>query len=205
MTDELLLTFCWKSRELLSVNESMERGGEMVMVSDAQLLANRENAKKGGVKTDTGKAIVRLNALQHGLLCRDVLLPGENRDALNELRERFIAEFQPEGEVELMLVERMVSSYWRLGRALVIETGYLRTQLESYEPGAKIHHTQACGRLVNVTLGGSNRWLNLLRYETAIERQFYKALHELERLQMARKGARPPAPIAIDVDVSRGD
>jgi len=41
-----------------------------------------------------------------------------------------------------------------------------------------------------------------LRYETTIERQFYKALHELIRLQSARKGNNPPAPIAIDVDIS---
>lgn len=43
----------------------------------------------------------------------------------------------------------------------------------------------------------------ILRYETAVERQFYKALHELIRLQSARKGEKPPTPIAIDVDVSR--
>ncbi|MEW6586840.1 MAG: hypothetical protein AB1442_14690, partial [Nitrospirota bacterium] len=41
-----------------------------------------------------------------------------------------------------------------------------------------------------------------LRYETTIERQFYRALHELIRLQSARKGNLPPAPIAIDVDIS---
>ena len=42
-----------------------------------------------------------------------------------------------------------------------------------------------------------------LRYETTIERQFYRALHELIRLQSARLGERPPAPLAIDVDISK--
>jgi hypothetical protein len=43
----------------------------------------------------------------------------------------------------------------------------------------------------------------LSRYETAIERSLYKALHELQRLQAARRthGNAPP-PVAIDVDVS---
>jgi hypothetical protein len=174
----------------------------MVMVTERQLLANAENAKKGGVKTDAGKAIVKLNATKHGLLCRDLLLPGEDREALAELRETFIAELQPQGEIELVLVERMVSSCWRLRRAISIETSYIRAQLESYESGSKIHHISACARLVHGELR-SNGWLNLLRYETAIERQFYKAWHELQRLQMARQGGQPPAPIAIDVDVSR--
>lgn len=43
----------------------------------------------------------------------------------------------------------------------------------------------------------------LLRYETSIERQFYRALHELMRIQSARRGEKPPAPLAIDVDISR--
>jgi hypothetical protein len=43
----------------------------------------------------------------------------------------------------------------------------------------------------------------LSRYEAGIERGLYKALHELQRLQAARRadGDAPP-PLAIDVDVS---
>ena len=42
----------------------------------------------------------------------------------------------------------------------------------------------------------------LLRYEGAIERQFYKALHQLERLQRLRAGDHIPAPVEVDVDVN---
>ena len=41
------------------------------------------------------------------------------------------------------------------------------------------------------------------RYEIMLERSIYKALHELQRLQAARSGEKPPAPIAIDVDISK--
>ena len=41
------------------------------------------------------------------------------------------------------------------------------------------------------------------RYETHLERSFYKALHELQRLQAARNGT-GGAPMAFDVDVSVG-
>jgi hypothetical protein len=53
------------------------------MTSDRQTEANRRNALLStGPKTPEGKAIAALNALKHGLLSRDALLPGEDEDAL---------------------------------------------------------------------------------------------------------------------------
>jgi hypothetical protein len=45
----------------------------------------------------------------------------------------------------------------------------------------------------------------LSRYESTIERRFYKALHELQRLQAARAGQPipPPAVVEVEVEVSR--
>ena len=45
----------------------------------------------------------------------------------------------------------------------------------------------------------------LLRYEGAIERQFYKALNQLERIQRLRAGDDVPAPVEVDVDVNTAD
>ena len=41
----------------------------------------------------------------------------------------------------------------------------------------------------------------LSRYEAAIERSFYRALHELQRVQAAREDGQPPRSIAVDVTV----
>ncbi len=41
----------------------------------------------------------------------------------------------------------------------------------------------------------------LSRYEAAIERSLYRALHELQRVQAAREDGHPPASIAVDVTV----
>jgi len=43
-----------------------------------------------------------------------------------------------------------------------------------------------------------------LRYEGAIERQLYKALNQLERLQRLRLGDNVPAPVEVDVDINTG-
>ncbi|MDR3621366.1 MAG: hypothetical protein P4L85_18590, partial [Paludisphaera borealis] len=51
------------------------------MATDAQLQANRANAKKScGPKSDDGKARSRLNALKHGLCAKTVnlVLPHED-------------------------------------------------------------------------------------------------------------------------------
>jgi hypothetical protein len=40
-------------------------------------------------------------------------------------------------------------------------------------------------------------------YELAIERQTYRALHELERRSAARRGASITPPYIVDVEVSR--
>ena len=164
------------------------------MVNERKLLANAETAKKGGPKTDEGKAIVKLNAVKHGLLCQDLVLRGEKKSMLNELIAGLIAQFQPQGRLEMMFVERLASSYWRLARVIKLETNYIGS-----------YKSVEWAYMVQTELGEGRAWLNLTRYETSIERQLYKALHELQRLQMARQGGRPPAPIAIDVDVSRED
>jgi len=45
--------------------------------------------------------------------------------------------------------------------------------------------------------------MKIQRYEAHLSRQFYKALHELQRVQSARAGQRPLAPLAIDVDLGQ--
>jgi hypothetical protein len=216
------------------------------MTSDRRAEANRRNALRStGPKTPEGKAAVRLNALKHGLLSREILLPGEDEEALRELGERLRAELQPVGELENLLVDRIIAAYWRLRRLGRVEAGIFAWELyeelaeraeskaREYESGSAdelmdlIHtkitdeekHAQALEKVrqmrseqqaESITLGRTfardadkaNAFSKLSRYETAIERQLYKALHELERRQAARLGASVPAPVAVDVDVS---
>ena len=63
------------------------------MTSAKKSEANRQNAlRSSGPKTPEGKAAVRLNAVKHGLLSEQVLLPGEDEAALKELSEHLRAE-----------------------------------------------------------------------------------------------------------------
>ena len=93
------------------------------MTSERQKTANRSNALHStGPKTPKGKAVVRLNALRHGLLARDALLPGEVADAFEGLWNQVRAELSPSGAIEEFLAERVVNAMWRLRRLARAET-----------------------------------------------------------------------------------
>ena len=170
------------------------------MVSQRQLIANRENARKSTGPKDS--SLTRLNAMKHGILSKEVLLTGEKKKDLEELGKRLRQELVPQGELELILVDRIISSIWRLKRALGIESTLMSYQ---YDKGLNDKWNNEAGderyACKCMLVGNDNQIVQ--RYETTLERQIYRALHELIRLQAARKGEKPLAPIAFDVDVNK--
>src|SRR3989344_5517133 len=168
------------------------------MATENQILANKENAKLGGVKTEEGKATSRYNAIKHGLLSKEVLLKGEAENDLIELGKKLRAELRPETELELLLVDRMTANTWRLKRAMRIEAEMIEDDCKaSFGDKAK-----NLGQALSYDFSNHDTYGKLIRYETSIERGIYKALHELQRIQAARAGEKPPLPVAIDVDVA---
>jgi len=104
----------------------------------------------------------------------------------------------------MLLADRIVANFWRLKRALEVEKNAMEWR-KNYkeisfdlgdEPESQKKKKQIKAMIVNDDME------KLLRYETTIERSIYKALHELQRMQATRAGEKPPAPLAIDVDVS---
>lgn len=302
-------------------------------VSKKQLEANKKNAQKGGVKTQEGKAIVKYNALKHGLLAKEAVITvgegAESPEEFNALLEDLKTQLAPAGTLEEMLVEKIAVAYWRLRRAYRYEVGLIRQELDtatddfynetdyedkkinktdeeidqeierdkeaieswtqdkrdfnkmhkkgkplediydwgenwewleqkydylepsrSYEDGFEPKalreflnnevnmsddqiwqaHIELCDekidehnkeiadlekqkqqnklklqvikKLGNIPSKDELDWL--LRYEGAIERQLYKALNQLERIQRLRAGDNVPAPVEVDVDVNTG-
>lgn len=171
------------------------------MTSDKQNEANRRNALKStGPKTLEGKVAVRLNAMRHGLLSQDILLPGENEAALRELGERLESELQPVGEFEGLLVEQIIATVWRLRRLRRVEAGIFAWELDN---AVRNPDKSMLGLSFIRDANSANAFSKLTRYETTIERSLYRALHELQRLQAARRAQGSVAPpVAVDVDVS---
>lgn len=174
----------------------------MSEVSQKQLVANRQNAKLGGVKTEEGKAVSKYNALKHGLLSQEVLLESEDGKSLVELGKKMRTELKPETELELLLVDRIVANTWRLKRALRIERemidGDRFTKDWQGNPEEK-----TLGETLSYDFANADTYGKFIRYETSIERGLYKALHELQRIQANRKGEKSPNTAAIDIDISK--
>jgi hypothetical protein len=87
------------------------------MPSDRQIKANQENARLStGPRTPEGKARSSLNAVRHGLLARDAVLPEEDRAAHLDLLAALEEEYQPDGPTQTFLVQQLASAQWRLQR-----------------------------------------------------------------------------------------
>ena len=159
------------------------------MTTTRQAEANRLNALKStGPRTPAGKAVVAHNATKHGLLSRESLVKGESEADLVDFGKRLRAQLAPVGELEFLLVDRIVSTAWRLRRLVSVET-----MLFNKEHTALDHAFNSYGR---------EKMGVLSRYEVTLERSLYKALHELQRLQAARDGQAVPLPVVVDVSVS---
>ena len=96
------------------------------MTSIKQIHANQRNAVKStGPRTDEGKGASKMNALKHGLMAREVLMPGESSEDFGNLRGMLHQEFEPVGSYEMFLVDELAGQFFRLFRVYRIEGGIL--------------------------------------------------------------------------------
>jgi len=107
-------------------------------ISRKQLQANRQNAQKGGVKTEEGKAITRYNALKHGFYGNKNLLEGESRKVFYNFSQYIIQDLKPEGFLEKALVQKIIATLWRMRRLYRIETNEI--EKHEYEHYEEIQH-----------------------------------------------------------------
>ena len=211
------------------------------MTTQAQVNANRHNAQRStGPRTRAGKAIASGNALRHGLLAKDVILADEDRQLFKERRDAMRADLDPRGELEEILVERIVVCAWRLRRLERIEAsvfrlhvcdrlmaratalasiatlGTVEDQLIPKPTVDKRGYAAALDQLNEAGFARDRETLalafgeaasqndtlaKLSRYEVALDRVFYRALHELQRLQAARQRRGVRGPVVVEVDL----
>jgi len=178
------------------------------MATQKQIDANRRNARKStGPKTPEGKRKVAANALRHGLTAATATLPGEDESHFDQFCDELRAEHQPHGPTEEILFQQLAHAAWRLRRCRSLETGLFEMRLADLDGfmhgkynNLKPHTRYAC--VFHQDTADSNVLNNLSRYEARAERAFYRALHELQRLQATRAGRHVPLPEVVDVNVT---
>ncbi len=186
------------------------------MTSEARVLANRRNSSKStGPKTTEGKAVVAQNALKHGFLAHQDLIPGEDREQFESCRRLLLADLAPLGPMESTLAERIVSCSWRLKRAdrlqnevfdyLIAEEitdslSHYGDELSDADQQAIVSKPDtdphlAVGRAVYKDYTHGEMALDrLMMYERRIENSLYRTMNELYKLRRLREqdgGHRP--------------
>ena len=158
------------------------------MASSRQITANRLNAQRStGPRTASGKAVVAHNALKHGLLARQVVLPDEDAGAYTALQGELEMRLVPGGVLEQLCVERLAAIAWRLRRIPAMEAGLLLTGRPTEAEQRALEQDGALAATGRLGMAFAKRagQLNLLgRYEAMLERRFYRELRELGRLRM---------------------
>jgi len=165
------------------------------MATRKQLSANRENGLKGGVKTEEGKAISRLNARKHGIFA--VALTPEDSEEVCGTEDELIASLRPVGRVEEMLVEKLAVTYLRMQRCARAEAELHvkvwqepKEELELYACQRLEEERLCVGRGVPFREEAFERMVKLIAlYDSRLTNQFLKLLHELQRQQRLRAAA----------------
>jgi len=170
------------------------------MASQQQIDANRQNAwKSTGPKTPQGKAAVSRNAMTHGLTAQQAVISGEDKDEFEATRQSFEDELKPVGPLQTFLVEQIVMAAWRLARIRTLESGLFQLRLadDTRDIERDYEHLTPRARLAYLfrrDIRGHNTPAHLGRYEARVERSFYRALKELQRLQSAKQSQSTPEP-----------
>jgi len=178
------------------------------MSTQAKILANRLNAQRStGPNTPQGKAVVSQNALKHGLSARHDVITTESQADFDLHRDALLAELDPQGPMESILADRIVSLSWRLKRADLIQNQTIDalTEEDATNPLAKLAKSFGLkglplpqpdpadsnpdlilGRIALKDFSNARVLDRLLMYERRIEHSLYKTTLELQRLHLIR-------------------
>jgi hypothetical protein len=166
------------------------------MASPLQIAANRRNAQRStGPRTVEGKQRSSMNPLKHGLSARTIVLSHEDEIGYHEVRGSLYTQYQPATPQECMLVDQLASAWWRTIRARQYETDLMNMQVENVKRRnarkKKVHNQESDRKalVVALTVEPHDDFKTFFRYDATIERQFYRALNQLERIQKERRSA----------------
>ena len=161
----------WSGEEPAAPREPVGSNVQL-MPSQRKLEANRANAAKStGPKTQDGKAKSRNNAYKHGMRSRTVVIPGEDQDAYERLRNTLCEELEPMTLHEEFLVKQMADAMWRIDRLKGIETAlYDQEEIDPDE------------------LDRISRW------EVRMDNSYHRACKQLRAEQKERRAAQPQPP-----------
>ena len=175
------------------------------MATHAQIKANANNAKKStGPRTKGGKSRAAKNALKHGLLARDTVLPGEDPADFDRQLSALETDIQPANSLEFELVRQIADAQWRMRRLTRLETGFIaaavadkRRLTEKYRPeNLRPGYDGETLLLGSAMLDRTQAFVHLARYDGHLSRRFFRAVKQLADLRRDERKAHETRPSA---------
>jgi hypothetical protein len=140
------------------------------MSTEAQIIANQQNAQHStGPTTPEGKAASCMNNFRTGLTGDSFsVLPWENEADYHTLHSALLAQLDPRGPLERLLIEKMAQHQWLAQRALVLQDMCFQQDVPNCDEEKKL--------------------ALYLRYQTTHERAYHKYFDQLMKFRSeARK------------------
>jgi hypothetical protein len=164
------------------------------MATPAQVTANNTNAQRStGPRSVEGKAASSRNSLKLGLHAQSMIIPGEEIADLEELVAAHEQKFQPVGPVEAELLETVIRSAWMKRRYARIESEYLSARIAALPEGTEY----PLGAVMVQDAANGNTMQKIFRRQQAAQRDWYKAIETLTRLQASRRHAEIEAAMCV--------
>lgn len=167
---------------------------EPASISNAQLAANRANAKLStGPKSLDRKATSCLNAVKTGLTGRTVLLHTDDAAEYQRHVTAYEKEFSPVGPRERDLVQSIADTQWRLARIPGLEMAIYAQGRAQFAEEFKDHDAALRPGLIELKtfLTYEKQIRNLQLQESRLARRREKEIAEFHALQEARKAEEP--------------
>lgn len=86
-----------------------------------------------GPRTPQGKERSKHNAIKHGIFSTVALLKGESQAEFDSLLDGLREDYEPEGTLEDILVEKLATLLWRYRRLIVAEGAEVQSKVEFLE------------------------------------------------------------------------
>lgn len=162
------------------------------MISEKQLAANRENARKStGPKTEAGKNRSKLNAVRHCLTGQVTVMTEQDRIAFEAFTLQIVESFHPKTAAERQLAHVYATSQWRINRAAALEEGLFTLALSEEEALAhlSIEQPEVHASLNNAAAfrDDPKAFDKLSLYTNRLISQSERVLRQLKQLQAERK------------------
>lgn len=205
------------------LDSSAEHSNSPAPISEAQLIANRENAQLStGPTSENGKAKSSLNAVDEaavlsepkiqartGLTGRTVLLPADDAAEYQRHIDAYVKEFEPVGPRECDLVQSIADTQWRLLRIPSLESGIYALGHLQFANSIDEQDTRLRPSLIEVKtfLAYERQLRNLHLQESRLQRRREKEIAELRALQSERqrKEAEEQAKVAQALLTGKSD